>query len=59
MFRQQDVSTSESLRARRTRLLAFLSFMFSIHKIAGTYVINGVEFPEDMLLSRNRLSMII
>lgn len=51
MSREQDASTSESLRARRTRLLAFLSFMFSIHKIAGAYVINGVEFPEGLLMS--------
>ena len=51
--RKQDSSIKESLRARRTRLLAFLAFLYPIHATTSSFIVNGVELPERQLLRRD------
>ena len=48
--RNQDRSTSESLRARRTRLLALLSFLFVIRPGKEGFEINGIMLPEKQMI---------
>ena len=50
--RSDDGKTMESLHARRTRLLAMLSFVYPINRVGQTYTLRNVEVPEFVLRSR-------
>lgn len=54
--RKEDQLVQESLHARRTRLLAFLSFLYPISvNRSNEYMIRGIVLPEQVLRSTHYL----
>lgn len=54
--REKDALIQQCLHARRTRLLAMVSFLFPLHRSGAEWSIKGMRLPEMVLRSRRGVS---